>query len=306
MEKFSDRINFEFEGRVVDVKINDSSKRISVSGVQEKFPGIVENGEIRLSREGERSTHILKPAPWDPTLSERRLVPVNEHLTMQIASRVYGIVTAENTLCFTPKGKPVYVTKRFDIDSSGQKYLMEDFASILGRMTNDGSVHYKYGGSYEDIAVAIRKYVPAWIVDLEMFFKIVTFNYIFCNGDAHLKNFSLVTINGERRLSPAYDLLNTSLHIQGDDFALDGGLSSSLTPSPVWASTGHPCRLDFENFASLVGLNPVRYNAVLDLFEEIPTSVENMVSASVLPDKYKRIYMRTVSERTARFNRKNV
>lgn len=44
---------------------------------------------------------------------------------------------------------------------------------------------------------------------------------------------------------PAYDLLNTSLHVNGDDFGLDGGLSPNIVRSDVYESTGHPCRLDF-------------------------------------------------------------
>ena len=34
---------------------------------------------------------------------------------MQIARQVYGIVTAENGLCFTKDGQTVYITKRFEI-----------------------------------------------------------------------------------------------------------------------------------------------------------------------------------------------
>lgn len=35
------------------------------------------------------------------------------------------------------------------------------------------------------------------------------------NGDAHLKNFSLQKIEEDYILTPAYDLLNTSIHIEG-------------------------------------------------------------------------------------------
>lgn len=56
-------------------------------------------------------------------------------------------------------------------------------------------------------------------------FKLILFNYLFSNGDAYYKNFSLVeTPLGDYRLSPAYDLLNSKLHIDDRDFALDDGL----------------------------------------------------------------------------------
>ena len=78
------------------VKAGTAMRRISVSGAQEKFPA-------------------------------------NEHLTMQIASQVYGILTADNGLCFTGKGQPVYITRRFDVKSDLGKSEMEDFASLVGR-----------------------------------------------------------------------------------------------------------------------------------------------------------------------------
>lgn len=72
-------------------EIADAMHRISVSGVQEKFPTIINGGGISIAGDNDRSTHILKPAPWDNTLRDRKQIPANEHLTMQIASQVYGI-----------------------------------------------------------------------------------------------------------------------------------------------------------------------------------------------------------------------
>ena len=53
-------------------EIVDAMHRISVSGIQEKFPAIIKSGKISISGDGERSTHILKPAPWDKTLRDRK------------------------------------------------------------------------------------------------------------------------------------------------------------------------------------------------------------------------------------------
>ena len=106
-------------------EIADAMHRISVSGVQEKFPAIINADAIIIAGDNDRSTHILKPAPWDKTLRDRKMIPANEHLTMQIASQVYGIQTAANGLCFTPKGQPVYITRRFDILPDGSKITAE-------------------------------------------------------------------------------------------------------------------------------------------------------------------------------------
>ena len=282
-----------------------SVNRISVSGAQEKFPAIVENGKIRLAADDERSTHILKPAPWDETIATRKQIPANENLTMQIASQVYRIRTAANGLCFSPSGEAIYITKRFDIAEDESRYGMEDFASLVGKDEIGSGVNYKYDGCYEDIAIAIRKYIPAWPVAMEEFFRLLVFNYIYGNGDAHLKNFSIMKYGDDYRLAPAYDLLNTSIHIDGDDFGLNGGLSSAIEESDVYDRTGHPCRTDFERFGRIVGLKEKRLKAVLDTFSVLPQLSSTLISNSYLTDKMKRSYLRTVDTRIRRFNRQS-
>lgn len=283
----------------------EAMHRISVSGVQEKFPAIINGGTICIAGDNERSTHILKPAPWDRTLRDRKEIPANEHLTMQIASQVYGIQTAANGLCFTPKGQPVYITRRFDILPDGSKLPMEDFASIIGKNEQTSGLQFKYNGSYEDIARAIRTTVAAWMVDMERFYELVIFNYIYANGDAHLKNFSLARIGQDYRLAPAYDLLNTGLHVSGDDFGLDGGLSPEIEKSEVMERTGHPCRLDFERFGMKLGLVGKRIDRILDRYMRLPDEVVHLTGRSFLPEKMKRAYIRIVKERISRFIRES-
>lgn len=280
-------------------------RRISVSGVQEKFPAVIAQGKVRIAEEGERSSYILKPAPWDRTLIERKQIPANENLTMQIASQVYGIVTAANGLCFTKDGQAVYITKRFDILQDGTKASMDDFATLVGRNEHTDGLHFKYSGCYEDIAIALKANVAAWKLDIERFFELVVFNYIYGNGDDHLKNFSLIRLGDEYRLSPAYDLLNTSLHVNGDDFGLDGGLSPNIEKSDVYGRTSHPCRTDFERFGMQIGILSRRINKILDKYMSIPKKTRILVDASFLNDKMKRTYLRVVEERIRRFIRQS-
>lgn len=294
-------LDFSFEGARNAEAIAAAMQRISVSGVQEKFPAVIENGKIRLAGDGERSTHILKPAPWDETLQDRKQIPANEHLTMQIASQVYGITIAASGLCFTKKGQPVYITKRFDILPDGTKLPMEDFAAVIGRNEQEDGTEFKYRGCYEDIADAIKKNVQAWMVDMERFFDLVVFNYIYANGDDHLKNFSLIRQDQDYRLAPAYDLLNTSLHVNGEDFGLEGGLSPAIEKSDAYTASGHPCRVDFERFGDHIGIVQSRAKKILDRYMVLPTAAEALVGRSFLTDKMKRYYLRIVRERIARF-----
>ena len=136
-------LDFDFEKDVYRQVISENMGRISVSGAQEKMSAVVDNGTIRLASEGERSTHILKPAPLDYDLVARKQIPANEHLTMQIASQVYGIITAENGLCFDRSNHPVYITKRFDILPDGNKARMDDFAVIVGRNEQTDGKYFK-------------------------------------------------------------------------------------------------------------------------------------------------------------------
>lgn len=301
--KVSPILDFDIDEFRSAIEITEAMHRISVSGVQEKFPAVVDNGKIRISAKGERSTHILKPAPWDKTLQNRKVIPANEHLTMQIASQVYGIVTAVNGLCFTPKGQPVYITKRFDIMPDGTKLPMEDFVAIIGRYEQIEGQQFKYNGCYGDIADALKRNVVAWMIDMERFFNLVVFNYIYANGDAHMKNFSLIRQGADYRLAPAYDLLNTCLHVDGEDFGLEGGLSPEIEPSDVFEKTGHPCRMDFERFGENTGLRKRRIKKILDQYVELPNEVKMLVENSFLDVKMQRTYLRIIGERISRFNR---
>ena len=299
-------LNIDFEDESDQKNAMENMKNMSISGAQEKFSGVIDDGKIRLSHDGEQATYILKPAPFTRGLYARKQIPANEHLTMQIASQVYRIKTAANGLCFSSKDQPVYITKRFDV-SNGKKYCsQEDFASILG-MTEEGKdSNFKYDGNYAQIADAIKQYISAWMPQMEQFFKMVVFNYMYGNEDAHMKNFSMININNEYFIAPAYDLINTNIHIQSNtDLGLYGGLSPDIEKSDVYDKTGHPCRLDFERFAERIGLPKKRAGMVLDMFMQIPQETYDLIDRSFLNEKMKRSYKRVIEERRMRFIRES-
>jgi len=204
-----------------------NAKRISLSGVQPKYSVIVDEQEsyLRYTQEGEQGTYILKPCPSSYHILNRDYCAANEHLTMQIAAQVYGIETAANGLCFFNNDEAAYLTRRFDVHD-GKKSQQEDFAALMGYTKANGGSDYKYcNGSYEECAEVIQKYVKAARIDILRFFRLIVFNFISLNDDAHLKNFSLINSGDEYRLSPAYNLINTSLHLtEPRRFALDKGL----------------------------------------------------------------------------------
>lgn len=121
----------------------------------------------------------------------RDQISANEHLTMQIAQQVYKIPTAENRLVFFKNGEAAYITRRFDYDTNGNKIKQEDFSSQAHKTSATHGRDFKYTGSYEDAAALLKANVSAWQVPMRRFFALIVFNYLFANGDAHLKNFSL-------------------------------------------------------------------------------------------------------------------
>ncbi len=262
--------------------------RISLSGVQSKLALVADNGRFRFAYEGERGTFMLKPKPTASFLYDKDDCPANENVTMQIASQVYHIETAANGLVFFEDDDVAYVTRRFDIFSGG-KYQQEDFASLMGYTKADGGSDYKYANSsYEECAGVIRKYVKAAQVDVLRFFRVVVFNFIYMNDDAHLKNFSLINRAGEYRLSPAYDLINTSLHLSLPRmFALDNGLFKEGMQMSDTKSVG---RKDFEEFGRRIGLPDRLVKRELDTFCVRYPLAKELIQNSFLSDNNKKSF----------------
>ena len=304
-----------FDGREVshlldfDSPSNDSADnedflknvgRISLSGVQPKA-SLVVNAENQLAKpaENERGTYILKPAPTSYALLDRKYCPANEHLTMQLAAQVYHIETAVNAVCFFRDGEQAYLCRRFDVGPKGEKYSQEDFASLAGLTDANGGSDYKYSNlSYEDCADIIRRYVKAAPVEILKFFRLVVFNYLTLNDDAHLKNFSLINRgDGEYHLTPAYDLINTSLHLrQPHIFALDKGLFKEGMHLTDTRTVG---RNDFEEFGRRIGLPDRLVKRELDAFAKEQLLAKELIDRSFLSDSLKRSYWLSYNYRRA-------
>lgn len=58
----------------------------------------------------------------------------------------------------------------------------------------------------------IQKHLLQPVIDVPEFLKILIFNFLIGNADAHGKNFSLIYKNGIPSLAPAYDLLSTTIY----------------------------------------------------------------------------------------------
>ncbi|WP_313791002.1 HipA domain-containing protein [Flagellimonas algicola] len=274
----------------------ENRKRISISGVQEKFSVLLEKNKLRLIVEGEQGTYILKPIPGAGKNPDQ--MPANEHLTMQIARQVFDIETAENAIIFFKDGTPAYITKRFDVIEKGEKLAKEDFASLGGRTPQTHGEHYKYLGNYLELFELMKKNLPAYRVEAPKLFKLLIFNYLFSNGDAHFKNFSLLeTPLGDFRLSPAYDLLNTRIHIEDSVFALDDGLL------PRNLANGKIIE-QFLILAEHVGLSKNQCEGILNNLLSNSEKVIEFIDSSYLSERGKRNYLQSYQTRLKKFEKK--
>lgn len=121
-KKVSPILNYDSpsSNQSTDLLFTDNRKRMSISGVQEKFSVLLDKNKLRLIHENEQGQYILKPIPNVGKYSNE--MPANEHLTMQIARQIFAIETAENALIFFKNGDPAYITKRFDLKKDGSKW----------------------------------------------------------------------------------------------------------------------------------------------------------------------------------------
>jgi serine/threonine-protein kinase HipA len=183
----------------------------TVTGVQAKLSLHITGNSN--DQEGRRFTvvglwggYILKP----PTENYPQL-PEVEDVTMHLAEQA-KIKTVPHSLVRLASGNLAYITKRVDRIKK-EKLAMEDMCQLTERLTED-----KYLGSYEQIAKTIQKYSATPGLDVINFFELVLFSFLTGNADMHLKNFSLLEQPGLGMvLSPAYDLINTSLVNPADD-----------------------------------------------------------------------------------------
>lgn len=173
---------------------------LSISGVQAKLSVRIKGGLVTPSvRNG---THIIKPC-----VSQWQDMPQNENLIMSLAS-VAGIETPPHGLLKNGKDKSFYIVKRFDRTSTGLRIHIEDFSQA-------GSIprEMKYKKSAEFCGRLIKRVTTFPKIETQKFFRLILFNFLVGNGDAHLKNYSFMYSKNRIVLTPAYDLISSSILI---------------------------------------------------------------------------------------------
>jgi len=205
-------------------KVNQENK-FSLAGVQMKFSMKEKDGRYNLSKGDELGDWIIKTPS-----TKHKFVPLNEYTAMSLAE-LAGVEIPEIKLVEMaqlddlpsinlPNEKKAFAIKRFDRNGE-QRIHMEDFAQILVKYP-----HEKYSAAnYENIGKVIYDFSGDGLADVQQFARRLLVNILLANGDAHLKNWSLIYPDKfTPRLSPAYDIVTTKVYIENETkYALNLG-----------------------------------------------------------------------------------
>ncbi|MGB5977624.1 MAG: HipA domain-containing protein, partial [Cyclobacteriaceae bacterium] len=273
----------------------DQTKKISISGVQVKYSLSLEDHALQLTEKG--GQYILKPIPVG-TFKYLNQAPANEHLTMQIAKQAFKLTTPPNALVSFKDESPAYLVRRFDQTKDGKRQ-QEDFAQIAQMTSEKHGTDYKYDLSYEEIAGLISQYIPTYRIEMEKFFHLILFNYVFSNGDAHLKNFSAIqSAQGDYVLTPVYDLLCTRIHSPSEsDMALTLFEDRFST---TYEDYGFYTYQDFYEFAHLIGIRESRIKKIIAEFTTPNEVVHFLIDRSFLKDELKTAYRHHYEDKVKR------
>ncbi len=209
------------DGGLYDYLIEEFARYSGVSGVQ---PKVLIRDETKLSAANGRqpsirgATHIVKL--WDPR--DYPELAANEYFCL-MAARKAGLAVPETWLGETGEA---LVVERFDLTATGGYLGLEDFCVLNGVNTAA-----KYNGGYETkVFKRLRDFMaPADAAPAsQQLFRLFVLNCALRNGDAHLKNFALLTpVSGGATLAPVYDVVTTTAYLPHDTMALllDGSSS---------------------------------------------------------------------------------
>ena len=261
--------------RDVAAEAQKMAGKMSISGVQPKL-SMARRGSHLVPVESD-GRYILKPQ----TQTFRNL-PENENLCMNIAAQS-GIEVPPHGLFALADGSWAYVIRRFDRTRDGEKRRCEDFVQILGRE--------KYSGSHEQLGKRLMELSEFPGLDAQLFFERVLFSFLVGNGDAHLKNYSMLeTEDGTLRLSPAYDMVCSRLVIPRED-------DCALTVN------GKNNKIRGKDFLALAGNLRIPAKAQAGIMERLSSTlaiVENDVPDSRLPTDDQADMLAIIRDRWAR------
>jgi serine/threonine-protein kinase HipA len=255
---------------------------MSVQGIQPKLSAILRVTEERLEVVDRGGRFILKPCP-----TQYVEVPENEALTMTLAAEA-GIDVPDHGLVYASDGSFVYWVRRFDRAARKKKLSVEDFAQ-LGNRSRDT----KYDSSMENVVKTIDEFTSIPANEKRKLARRVCFCFLTGNEDMHLKNFSLIVRDDIVELSPAYDLLNSTIMMKNaeEEMALPiHGKKAQLTKNDVLS---YLCGERMKLRDSVI-------ESILESFRAVLPRWRGLIGRSMLSPDLREAYQNIVDERATR------
>lgn len=255
------------------------ASKLSIQGVQPKLSAKLNSSKglfLIVERGGD---FILKP----PHLHYEEL-PQNEDVTMHMADAA-GIVVPLHGMIYNKDGSLTYFIKRFDRLPKGHKLGVEDFAQLLGFSRDT-----KYESSMEQVVGVIEKFCTFPMIEKIKLLRLTLFSFLVGNEDMHLKNFTLIKKKEKVCLSPAYDLLNTTLAI---------GNPKEELALPLAGKKSNFKRSDFIDYFGInrLRLTPKVIENELKHFSDILPRWKELLQNCFLSDSSKEGYIKLVDSR---------
>jgi len=260
--------------------------RFSLAGVGLKFSLLASGDRLVLPACSKGGDWIVKlPDSAYPDL------PWNELAMMKLAGAV-GIEVPEMRLIHRDQAETLpdrawagtqnwaYAVKRFDRGARRESIHIEDLAQVRGFWPDK-----KYDGSYETVAALVYRNRDS--VALCEFSRRLMFNILIGNGDAHLKNWSLIYHNQRiPTLAPAYDLVSTFNYRPSSEGLEDMALSLNRSKRFEDMRLSAFSRLD-EKLKAQAGLEDVAREVVEQVLKEWPQAAEVLANQPELASKIK-------------------
>jgi serine/threonine-protein kinase HipA len=257
--------------------------KMSIQGVQTKLSARLNIKEGRFEIVDQQGHFILKPQ--SEYYSE---LPENEAITMSLAAMI-GLDVPVHGLVYSKDNSMTYFIKRFDRVGQRKKLALEDFAQLSG-----SDRHTKYKSSMENVIAVIARFCTFPKIEFVKLFKLTLFNFLVGNEDMHLKNFSLITRDHKICLSPAYDLVNSTIALSTrEEMALPlNGKKNNLTKRDL---------IDY--FAvSRGGLNQSIILTILEEIKQVIPLWNQMINDSFLSESMQQKYLSLLQERFGRLD----
>ena len=255
--------------------------KMSIQGVQPKLSAKLNVRDEVFDIVDRGGEYILKPQNnFYPEL------PENESLTMKLAVLI-GVDVPLSGMIYSSDGKFTYFIKRFDRYGRNKKLSLEDFAQLAGK-----SRETKYDYSMEKLITLIDTFCTFPAIEKVKLFRLSIFNFLIGNEDMHLKNFSLITRDNKVELSPAYDLLNTTIVVpkSQEEIALPlAGKKRNLS-----------AKILIDYFAKeRLKLNPTIISQVFNKINTEWNNWEKLIKISFLSNEMKEKYFELMKKRKA-------